>query len=105
MTTWGYIYCALLGACNFLILRVVLTLGLKQSLIENVRNPAIRLGAFAGIAITVAGGIAHRTAGFDPDVSDPWAWVLVFGAPLVLAFLSRPSLDPGWSNLQRGKAL
>jgi len=105
MTTWGYIYCALLGVCNFLILRVVLTLGLKQSLVENIRNPAIRVGAFAGIVITLGGGIAHRTAGFDPDVRDPWAWVLVFGVPLVAAFLSRPSLDPGWSSLQRGKAL
>jgi tetratricopeptide (TPR) repeat protein len=105
MSTVGYIYCVLLGACNFLIFRVIFTLGLKQALIENIQNASIRVGAFAGIVITFVGGVAHRTVGFDPDVSDPWAWVLVFGVPLILAFLSRQSLDPGWSNLQRGKAL
>jgi tetratricopeptide (TPR) repeat protein len=105
MSLFGYIYCALLGVCNFLILRVVFTLGLKQSLIENFRNPAIRLGAFAGIVITFVGGVAHRIVDFNPDINNPWSWVLVFGIPLVLAFLSKQSLDPGWSSLQRGKAL
>jgi tetratricopeptide (TPR) repeat protein len=105
MTTPGYVYCGLLGACNFLIFRVLFTFGVKQTLIQGFRNPAIRLGAFGGAVVTLIGGIAHRTSGFNPDVRDPWAWVIVFGVPVVLGFVSRAALDPGWTSLQRGKAL
>lgn len=105
MTTSGYVYCILLGMCNFLILRVLITFGVKHALIQGFRNPEIRLGVFGGAVITLIGGIAHRTSGFNPDVRDLWAWVIVFGIPVVLGFASRAALDPGWTSLQRGKAL
>jgi tetratricopeptide (TPR) repeat protein len=105
MTTPGYIYCGLLAVCNFLIFRTVFTFGVKQTLLQGFRSPAIRLAVFGGAVVTLVGSIAHRTSGFNPDVRNPWAWVIVFGVPLVLGFLSRAALDPGWTSLQRGKAL
>ena len=105
MTAWGYVYCSVLGLCNFLILRSCFTLGLKYTLIHGLGIPAIRFAVFCGAVVTLAGGIAHRAGGFNPDVRDPWAWVVVFGVPIVFAFISRGALDPGWRNLQQGKAL
>ena len=103
MPVWTYVYCAVLGLCNYLILRELCTFGIIESLRQNIGNPRIRLGTAIGIIATLVGGIAHRYAGFNPDSSDPWAWAIALGLPLVLAFATRSQIDPGWRALQEGK--
>lgn len=60
---------------------------------------------FLGLLFTVAGGIAHRTVDFNPDMKSVLNWCLVFVLPFVLALISKGKLDPGWSSLKKGKAL
>ncbi|MDZ7337875.1 MAG: hypothetical protein ONB30_04990 [candidate division KSB1 bacterium] len=76
-------YCSMLGLCNFFIVRETAWLGLKEAFLQNIRNPAIRGAAFVGLLVTVAGGIAHRVAGFNPDMTSVLNWALVFGVPIV----------------------
>jgi len=104
MTGSGYVYCILIGVCNLLIFRECWALGVREAVVQNIKNPRIRLGASAGLAITLIGGVAHRTAGFTVDVGNPWAWVIAMGFPLLAAYPFRTKLDPGWVALQKGKA-
>jgi tetratricopeptide (TPR) repeat protein len=99
------LYCSLLGLCNYVILKEVLTNGLLRILSQGFANPRVRRAVFLGLLITVAGGIAHRTADFNPDIKSAFNWCLVFVLPFALALIFRGKLDRGWSNLEKGKAL
>lgn len=105
MKTSDILYCFLLGLCNYVILRDMLTYGLSRTLAQGFTNPRIRGAVFLGLLFTVAGGIAHRTVDFNPDMKSVLNWCLVFVLPFVLALISKGKNDPGWSSLEKGKAL
>lgn len=99
------LYCSLLGLCNYVIMKEVLTYGLGRTLAQGFGNPRIRTAVFFGLLFTVAGGIAHRMADFNPNMKSLLNWSLVFVVPFLLALISKGKLDPGWSSLEQGKAL
>lgn len=99
------VYCSLLGLCNYVILREVLTYGLARTLAQGFANPRIRVAVFLGLLFTVGGGIAHRTADFNPDMNSVLNWSLVFLIPFALALITKGKLDPGWDSLEKGKAI
>lgn len=105
MMVLDIVYCSVLGICNYIILREVLTHGLTRTLAQGFANPRIRIAVFLGLLFTVGGGIVHRTADFNPDMKSVLNWFLVFVVPFVLAMFSKGNLDPGWSSLEKGKAL
>ena len=99
------VYCSLLGLCNYVILREVLTYGLARTLAQGFTNPRIRMAVSLGLLFTVGGGIAHRAVDFNPDMKSVFNWSLVFLVPFFLSLISKGKLDPGWSSLEKGKAL
>lgn len=105
MKTSDIVYCSLLGLCNFVILREVMTYGLSRTIFQAFANPRLKRAVFWGLLATVGGGIAHRVADFNPDFQSPFNWLLVFIFPLILAYLCKGALDPGWTSLEQGKAL
>jgi tetratricopeptide (TPR) repeat protein len=98
------IFCFLLGLCNYFILRELFTYGIKAALVS-VAIKRIITASYIGLFIFIAGGIAHRIADFNPNLKSLLNWSLVFIFPLILAFITKGKLDPGWSSLEKGKAL
>lgn len=105
MKTSDIVYCSLLGLCNYAILRELLTYGLVRTLSQGFVNPRIRGAVLLGLFFTVGGGIAHRAADFNPDMKSVLNWSIVFVIPFVLALISKRKMDPGWTSLEKGKAL
>jgi tetratricopeptide (TPR) repeat protein len=97
------IWCCLLGLCNFVILRDIFTYGLRRVILRRFHR--ILPPAFLGIIIWFVGGIAHRLAGFHPDIASLLNWCLALVFPTLAALVLKPRRAPGHSILERAKAL
>ena len=97
MNTLSYIYCGLIGICNFIIFREIFTYRRITSKMMTI--------VFLGAVITLIGTIMQRWEILILDVHNSWLWIIGAGIPIVLALLSRNSgANTGSEILNRGKA-
>ncbi|MDR0332404.1 MAG: tetratricopeptide repeat protein [Dysgonamonadaceae bacterium] len=97
MNTLSYLYCSLIGICNFIILREIF--------IYRRITPKVMTIAFLGAVVTLIGAIMQRREILVLDVHNPWLWIIGAGIPIVLALPFLNSREKtGAEILNKGKA-
>jgi hypothetical protein len=83
----------LIGLCNFVVVRRLRAIGIQNAMLGGFSDSLLRGAVIFGILVTLVGGIAHRTADFNPNFGSSVNWVLAICLPLFIAFLLPKSKD------------
>jgi ACR3 family arsenite efflux pump ArsB len=86
------IYLTLVGIGNFILVREVAYIGIRETILTGFGNKTIAYAAFYGLLVMLTGGVIHRYYDLNPDASDIKSIVIAVIVPFGVGFLSKDVL-------------